>query len=127
MTDRELYKNTFSRLHPSKAFTTEELTMNRKPRIIRLNRIVAIAAVIVLALSLMGVAYAADVGGIKEYLETIIIDSGDGPREYNSYRISDYWYYDEEGNFVSSETDPGPDVDCVTVGILKPADADAAG
>ena len=68
MTNRERYQRTFSVLHPSRAWTTEESEMKSTRKRI-LPRAVLVCAVVVLALALAAGAYAADLGGIQRTIQ----------------------------------------------------------
>lgn len=87
MTNRDRYKRAFSTLHVSPDFEVEVTTMKRKT--IRLNRIAALAAAMILLIGTMSVAYAADVGGIQATVRILM----HGSAEYATLtKISDLEY-----------------------------------
>lgn len=68
MTNHERYKQAFSTLHVSDHFHVEVTDM-KKHKTLRLNRVAALAAALILAIGCMSVAYATDVGGIQTQIQ----------------------------------------------------------
>lgn len=88
MTNHERYKQAFSTLHVSDHFHVEVTDM-KKHKTLRLNRVAALAAALILAIGCMSVAYATDVGGIQEKVQIWI--NGEAV-DANLTKISDLEY-----------------------------------
>ena len=68
MNDRELYRRTFSQVHPSKTITWEDVKQMKQKRRRPLGRLVPLAAVIALLALLGGTAVAVNLFGLRDAL-----------------------------------------------------------
>ncbi len=97
MTNKEKYQRTFSTLHASEDCIREVKTMKKTSKVY-MNKLVAVCAAAVMVLALASLAYAADVGGIRERVQiwlygeqTDAMFESDGNGEYT------LTYTDENG------------------------------
>ena len=101
MTNKDKYKRTFSVLHTSGQF--KEVTSMKTTGRIRMSRLAAVCAAVILVMGLAGVAYAADIGGIQRSIQIWIHgDRTDAVLELRdgSYALS---YEDAEGQTYHRE------------------------
>lgn len=68
MTNKEKYQRTFGTLHASDKFLMEVTQMNNR-KIISFRRVVSPCAAVILVFAMAGVAYAADLGGIRRTIQ----------------------------------------------------------
>lgn len=70
MTNKERYKQAFSALHPSNPINLEERPMKKNHTHLILRHVAAVLTTVILLFGCAGVAYAADVGGIRTTIQS---------------------------------------------------------
>lgn len=87
MTNKERYKQAFSALHPSNPIKLEERPMKKNHTHLILRPVAAVLTTVILLFGCAGVAYAADVGGIRTTIQS--------------------WFRGKEASFDVVEKKPG--------------------
>lgn len=109
MTNKERYKQAFSTLHASQPILLEETNMEKTDKRFKMRPALAAGLAAALIVGCMGVAYAADLGGIQETVrmwfggkevEAQVVDISKDDDRWGAYQF----------------TMPGPDGENVTVG-----------
>ena len=121
MTNKEKYQRTFSTLHASPDILTEvkEMKTNHK---VYIGKLAAVCVAAVMVLALASVAYAADLGGIRQTVQIwlrgeqvdVVMEAGNG--EYTLYRE------DENGELQEFAGGGGVEID--QFGNERPLTAD---
>lgn len=111
MTNREKYKQAFSALHASDNISLEVCTMKKEKRTFHMRPVLAACLCVVTIMGCMGVAYAADVGGIRETIQ-IWINGRQVNANVDAIQDSDTGV----GSYRFTIPEEGADTDAATVG-----------